>query len=149
VLIVAKVADPHAPQVTVPVPGGWQLTRGSGDVATRMEGPDGAMATVTIAETKLDAARAFREYADHQTAGYAVSALSLLPGELCDYSGQKLTGTLSNTSQDAIKFVDRIVHVWTNTNDYLVAVHVQAPPDFTDLDAVGDVITGDFEIRIP
>lgn len=149
ILIVAKVADPAAPKVTVPVPGGWTLARGSGDVATRMNGPDGLAATVTIAATKLDAAEAFRDYADKVTAKYAISALSLLPGEMCDYSGQKLMGTLSNTSQDAIRFDDRIVHVWTNTKDYLVAVHVEAPAGLTDFDAIADVITGDFEIRIP
>jgi hypothetical protein len=149
VLIVAKAADPQAPQVTVQVPAGWTLSRGSGDVATRMTGPDGATATVTISATKLDAAEAFREYSDQITRNYAVSAVSFVPGELCDYSGQKLMGTLSNTSTDAIQFDDRIVHVWTNTKDYLVAIHVQAPAPATDLDTFSDAITGDFEIRIP
>jgi hypothetical protein len=149
ILIVAKVADPQAPKVTVPVPGGWTLSRGSGDVATRMNGPDGVTATVTIAATKLDAAEAFRQYADQMTAKYKVSALSFTPGELCNYSGQKLMGTLSNSSTDAIQFNDRIVHVWTNTKDYLVAVHVEGPAGTTDLDAISDVLTGDFEITIP
>jgi hypothetical protein len=149
IMIVAKVADPQAPKVTVPVPAGWTLARGSGDVATRMGGPDGLSATVTIAATELEAAEAFREYADQMTAKYAISALSLLPGELCDYSGQKLAGTLSNTSQDAIQFSDHIVHVWTNGKNYLVAVHVQAPAGVTDLDTISEPLTGDFEIRIP
>jgi hypothetical protein len=149
ITIVAKVADPQAPRVTVPVPGGWTLSRGSGDVATQMAGPDGMTATVTIAATKLDAAQAFRAYADQMTAKYAVSALSFLPAELCDYSGQKLMGTLSNGAADAIQFDDRIVHVWTNTNDYLIAIHVQAPTGVADLDTISDGITGDFEIRIP
>jgi hypothetical protein len=148
-MIVAKVADPQAPKVTVPVPAGWTLARGSGDVATRMGGPDGLTATVTIAATELEAAEAFREYADQMTAKYAISALSLLPGELCDYSGQKLMGTLSNSSQDAIQFNDHIVHVWTNTKNYLVAVHVQAPVGVTDTDTISEPLTGDFEIRIP
>jgi hypothetical protein len=114
-----------------------------------MGGPDGLTATVTIAATELEAAEAFREYADQMTAKYAISALSLLPGELCDYSGQKLMGTLSNSSQDAIQFNDHIVHVWTNTKNYLVAVHVQAPVGVTDMDTISEPLTGDFEIRIP
>jgi hypothetical protein len=149
VLIVAKVADPQAPKVTVPVPGGWNLARGSGDVAARMNGPDGMKATVTIAATKLDAAEAFREYADQMTAKYAISALSFVPAEMCDYSGQKLMGTLSNSSTDAIQFNDHIVHVWTNTKDYLVAVHVEAPTGVADLDTISEPLMGDFEIRIP
>lgn len=149
ILIVAKVADPAAPRVMVPVPGGFSLARGSGDVATRMTGPDGAMATVTIAPTKLDAAEAFRDYVDHLTAKYSVSALSFLPGEMCGYSGQKVTGTLSNTSADTIQFTDRMVHVWTNAGDYLVVIHVEGPGAYTDLDAISETLTGDFEIRIP
>jgi hypothetical protein len=149
ILIVAKVADPQAPQVTVPVPGGFTLARGSGDVATRMTGPDGATATVTITPTKLDAAESFRDYADHVTAKYSVSALSFLPGEMCGYSGQKLMGTLSNTSADTIQFTDRMVHVWTNAGDYLIVVHVEGPGAYTDLDAISEMLTGDFEIRIP
>jgi hypothetical protein len=149
IMVVAKVADPQAPKVTVPVPAGWTLARGSGVVATRMKGPDGFAATVTISPTKLDAAEAFRQYADQVTAKYAISALSLLPGELCDYSGQKLMGTLSNTAQDAIQFDDHVVHVWTNTKNYLVAVHVQAPAGVTDMNTISETLTGDFEIRIP
>lgn len=149
VLIVAKVPDQQAPHVTVPVPGGWTLARGSGDVATQMNGPGGAMATVTIAATKLDAAQAFRDYADRLTAKYTISAVSILPGEMCDYSGQKLMGTLSNTSGDAVQFNDRLVHVWTNAQDYLVSVHVGAPAGYTDFEEISDVMTGDFEISIP
>ena len=100
---------------------------GSGDVGLRMQGPDGMFATVTIAQTKLDPAEAFTEYADKVMAVSAVSSVSVLPAELCGYSGQKLMGAWSDTPQQSVEFLDRIAHIWTNTDNYLVAVHVQAP----------------------
>ena len=61
---VAQVSDPQAPRITVAVPDGWSVAPGSGDVGVRMEGPGGMSATVTIAQTQLDPAEAFTEYAD-------------------------------------------------------------------------------------
>ena len=85
-------------------------------------------ATVTIAATQLDPAAAFKKYVDDLMAESAVSSVSVLPGQLCEFSGQKLMGAWSDTPQNAVEFKDRIVHVWTNSgNDYLVAVHVEAP----------------------
>jgi hypothetical protein len=59
-------------------------------------------------------------------------------------------GAWSDTPQNAIEFKDRIAHVWTNSgNDYLVAVHVQAPTDTAGFDDAASVLTEDFEIVLP
>ena len=146
---VSEVADPHAPKVTVGVPKGWSMTGGSGDIGGRLGGQDGMSATVTIAKTALDPAAAFRKYADDLMAKAAFSSLSVLPGELCGYSGQTLMGTSAATPQNAVQFEDRIVHVWTNQGDYLVAVHAQAPTGAPGFDAAASVLTGDFDIALP
>ncbi len=128
VRMAAQVNDPDAPKITVGVPDGWSMSAGSGDIGGKMAGPEGMSATVTIAATQLDPAAAFKKYADDLMAESAVSSVSVLPGQLCGFSGQKLMGAWSDTPQNAVEFEDRIVHVWTNSgNDYLVAVHVEAP----------------------
>ena len=83
--------------------------------APESTGPDGIWATVTIARTPLDPAAAFKKYADEAMAASAVSSVSVLPADLCGYSGQKLLGAWSDTPQQAVEFGDRIAHVWTNT----------------------------------
>jgi hypothetical protein len=79
----------------------------------------------------------------------AVSTVSIVPGELCGYSGQKLMGAWSDTPQNSVEFTDRIVHVWTNTKNYLVSVHVQAPTGVPGLDGAAELLTEDFEVRQP
>jgi hypothetical protein len=149
IMITAAVSDPTAPKIAVAVPPGWNSSPGSGDVGARMDGPDGMSASVTIAPTGLDPAAAFRDYTDRLMAQSAVSSVSILPGELCDYSGQKLRGAWSDTPQNSIEFIDRIVHVWTNTKNFLVSVHVQAPTGVVQLEAAGQLLTEDFEVRLP
>jgi hypothetical protein len=150
VRMTAEVDDPQAPRITVGVPDGWSMTSGSGDVGGRLEGPGGMRATVTIALTQLDPTSAFRKYADDLMAESAVSSVSILPGDLCGYSGQKLMGAWSDTPQTAVEFEDRIVHIWTNSgNTYLVAVHVQAPTGTDGFDAAAALMTEDFEIGLP
>jgi hypothetical protein len=146
---VAQVSDPNAPRITVAVPDGWSPEPGSGDVGIRMQGPDGMFATVTIAATKLDPADAFTEYADKVMAMSAVSSVSVLPSELCGYSGQKLMGAWADTPQQSVEFLDRIAHIWTNTNDYLVAVHVQAPTGTDGFDASSTVLIEDLAVGLP
>jgi hypothetical protein len=144
-----KIDDPNAPLVTVGVPQGWSMTGGSGDIGGMLAGPDGMSATVTIAKTQLDPTAAFRKYADDVMAKSSVSSVSVMPAELCGYSGQKLMGAWSDSPQNAVQFEDRIVHVWTNQRDYLVAVHVQAPMGTAGFDDAASVVTKDFEIGIP
>jgi hypothetical protein len=146
----AVVDDPHAPRITVGVPDGWSMTAGSGAVGGRVDGPAGMEATVTIAPTQLDPAAAFRDYADDLMAESAVSSVSVMPAELCGYSGQKLMGAWSDTPQNAVEFADRILHIWTNSgNSYLVAVHVEAPTGTPAFDAASALLTEDFEIGLP
>jgi hypothetical protein len=150
VRMTAQVGDPHAPRIIVGVPDKWSMTAGTGDVGGRLDGPGGMAATVTIAQTQLDPAAAFSKYADDMMAESAVSAVSVLPGELCGFSGQKLMGAWSDTPQNAVEYQDRIVHIWTNGgNDYLVAVHVQAPTGTAGFDSAAALLTADFEIVLP
>jgi hypothetical protein len=150
VRMAAQVDDPHAPKITVAVPDGWSMSADSGDIGGQLAGPDGMTATVTIAPTQLDPAAAFKKYADDLMEEAAVSSVSVLPGQLCEFSGQKLMGAWSDTPQNAVDFDDRIVHVWTNSgNDYLVSVHVQAPTGTSGFDAAASVLTEDFEIVLP
>ena len=147
---VALIPDPQAPRITVALPpDGWSASPGSGEVAARIAGPDGMTATVTIAPTKLDPAEAFTKYADTVMAVSAVTSVSVLPAELCDYSGQKLIGVWSDTPQQSVEFLDRIVHIWTKSNDYLVAVHVQAPAGTDGFDAAAAVLIEDFAVELP
>lgn len=150
VRMTAEVDDPHAPRITVGVPDKWSMSAGTGDVGGRLTGPGGMEATITIAATQLDPAEAFRKYADELMAESAVSTVSVIPGELCGYSGQKLMGAWSDTPQNAVEYEDRIVHIWTNSgNDYLVSVHVQAPTGTSGFDSAAALLTEDFEIVLP
>ena len=73
----------------------------------------------------------------------------MVPADLCGYSGQKLLGAWSASPQQAVKFGDRIAHIWTDTNNYLVAVHVQAPADTAGFDPFVSPMMDDFGIEIP
>ncbi|MGY4712968.1 hypothetical protein ACXDF8_26045 [Mycolicibacterium sp. CBM1] len=146
---VATVADPAAPRITISVPPGWSVSPGSGDVGVLLAGPDDMVAQVTIAATSMDPAAAFTRYADDVMARYPISTLSLLPGDFCGYSGQRLMGTWAQDPDQSLQYQDRIAHIWTNTKDYLVAVHVEAPSGTPGFDAAADVLTGEFSIVLP
>jgi hypothetical protein len=150
VRMTARIDDPQAPRITVGVPDKWSMSAGTGDVGGRLDGPAGMQATITIAKTQLDPAAAFRKYADDLIAESAVSSVSVIPGQLCGYSGQKLMGAWSDTPQNAVEYEDRIVHIWTNSgNNYLVSVHVQAPTGTPGFDAAAALLTEDFEVVLP
>jgi hypothetical protein len=145
----AKVADPAAPTLVVGVPPGFVPSSGDGEVAATMTGPDGMSATVTIAATDLAPAAAFAQYGDAITAGSPISSISVLPGELCEYSGQKLMGTLADQPGSGVEFRDRMVHIWTNTDSYVVAIHLQGPTATAGFDDATAVLMADFGVRIP
>jgi hypothetical protein len=147
--VTAAVPDPAAPKITVALPPGWGASKGSGDVGVRLEAPDGVRASVTIEVTRLDPAAAFRKYADDAMAASAVSSLSVMPADLCGYSGQKLLGAWSNSPQQAVEFGDRIAHIWTNTNTYLVAVHVEGSTNTAGFDPSTSPLMEDFAVVIP
>ncbi|RAV17274.1 hypothetical protein DQP55_03745 [Mycolicibacterium sp. GF69] len=147
--VVATVPDVAAPKITVALPEGWSTSAGEGDIGARFTGPDGMWAIVTIAETTLPPAVAFENYAEDATEATELSALSVLPAELCGYSGQKLLGSRADTAQQAVEFGDRLAHIPTATADYLVAVHVEAPTGTADFDPLASPLLGDFGIVIP
>lgn len=146
---VASVSDAAAPTITVSLPDGWSSAPGSGDVGAVLTGPNGMVAQVSITATALDAAAAFSRYSDDVMGKYPISTLSMLPAELCGFSGQKMMGTWADNPDHSIAYRDRIAHVWTNDKDYLVVIHVQAPSGTAGFDAAADQITGDFGIGLP
>lgn len=146
--VTATVADPAAPKITVLLPQGWSTEPGEDDIGAKLTGPEGVWATVTIAKTTLEPAQAFKQYADDAMAASAVSSVSVLPADLCGYSGQKLLGSWADTPEQAVEFGDRVAHVWTNSGDYVVAVHVQGPAG-TGFDPFTSPMMDDFAIQIP
>ena len=146
---VAQVSDPAAPTATVGVPQGWSMSSGGGDPeGARLQGEAGMSATVTIAPTPLDPAAAFRDYTDELTEGSVITTVSILPADMCGFSGQRLMGILSDGTQ-TVQYEDRIVHVPAPAQDYLIAVHVEAPSGAPGFDAAAALLTGDFEIGLP
>lgn len=147
--VVAVVADPAAPRITVAVPAGWSSAPGSGDVGAQLTGPDGMAADVTVRATPLAAGAAFTRYADDAMAKYPISTLSVLPAELCGYSGQTLMGTWADNPDKSIQYADRIAHIWTGAKNYLVSIHVQAPSGTEGFDEAAAVLTGEPGVVIP
>lgn len=145
----ARTQTPGSPTVVIDVPDGFAPgAPPAGDTALNLTGPDGMTAAVLISPTTLDAAAAFRQYADRRTADYEINSVSVLPGELCGYSGQELMGMLADQPGQGIDYTDRIVHVWTGAGDYLVAVQVQAPNKTAGLDDATSTLLADFGIRM-
>lgn len=145
-----RSAAAGSPTVIIGVPSGFAPgAPPEGDVALNLTGPEGMTGTVTIAPTTLDAADAFRQYADDRTADHEITSVSLLPGELCDYSGQELMGILADQPGQGIEYADRIVHVWTDNGDFLIAVRLQAPSGAPGLDSAKSEMLSDFGIRMP
>jgi hypothetical protein len=146
---VAQVADPAAPRLTVTVPDGWTSEPGQGDVALTLSGPDGMTGTVTIAATTLDPAAAFADYAAMLRSSKPDLRVDTAGAKFCGYSSQKLTGMFLGPS-GTLGFADRITHIWTNTNKYLVTIHMEgpaeAPPGFT---AAKTALMQDFAVVIP
>ncbi|GAB3217348.1 hypothetical protein [Mycolicibacterium hippocampi] len=146
---VAQISDPAAPTATVAVPPGWSMSSGGGDpTGARIQGESGMSATVTIAPTPLDPTTAFRDYTDELTEGSAITTVSILPGDMCGFSGQRLMGILSDGTE-TVQYEDRIVHVPTAAQDYLIAVHVEAPSGASGFAESAALLTGDFEIGLP
>lgn len=149
VRVVAEVADPAAPTATLGVPDGWSMSSGDGDAeGARLEGPDGMEAVVLIQPAAQDPESAFREWADFLTADADISTVSTLPGDLCGYSGQELMGSLADDTQ-SVEYRDRLVHVGTPGQAYLIVVHVEAPAGTPGFEAASNMVTGDFEIGLP
>ncbi len=142
-------ASAGSPTVTLVVPDGFNPEPGTGDTAMTLTGPAGMTATVTILPTTLDTQSAFQQYADQRTAGVSINSLSVLPGEVCEYSGQELMGILADRPGEEIDYADRVVHVWTGDGDYLIAVQLEAPNKTPGFDAARSALLSDLGIRMP
>lgn len=147
--VTARIVDDAAPRITLSLPEGWTAAPGQGGVAVALTGPDGMSGRVDVTETKLDPVAAFDKYSNDITAGSPISSVSVMPADFCGYSGQRMMGLVDGGDQGNRSFEDRVTHIWTNTNDYLIAIHVGAPPDTAGFDAATSVLLADFSITIP
>lgn len=142
----ASVADPAAPVLTVPLPDGWPSTPGTGDVALTATGPDGMAVRVSITRTDLEPGGAFLRYAtDLRTANPGVK-VTVTAAQFCGYSSQLLSGTGGTAAND---FADRVTHVWTNTQKYLVVVHLEGPGKAQGFEAAKSTLMQQFAVIIP
>ena len=142
-----QISDPAAPRIVMSLPEGWSAAPAPAGLT--LTGPAGMSGAVTITETTLDPAAAFGKYADDITAAAPISSVSILPADHCGFSGQRLMGVLSGSAAGSQTYEDRIAHVWTNTKDYLVVIHVTAPQGSPAFDAAAAVLTADFAVTIP
>ena len=145
---VAMVSDAAAPRLTVTRPDGWTSESGQRDVALTLAGPDGLAGTVTIAATKLDAAAAFADYAASLKRSKPDLHVDTVGAPFCGYSSQKLTGSYLGPP-GTLDFADRITHIWTNTDKYLVTIHFEGPADAPGIDAAKAALMQDFAVVIP
>ncbi|WP_231614222.1 hypothetical protein [Mycobacterium nebraskense] len=143
----ASVADPVAPVLTLPLPDGWSSTPGTGDVALASAGPDGMSVRVTITRTNLDPGGAFLRYAAELRTARPGVKVTVTAAQFCGYSSQLLTGTGGGSG--ANDFADRIAHVWTNTQAYLVVVHLEGPGKAPGFDAAKSTVMQQFAVMIP
>jgi hypothetical protein len=142
-------ARPGTPIIEILAPGDWTSAPSQANPTLNLTGPDGLTGTVTVAQTELGPAEAFEKYADEAMAKAPIASLSLLPGELCGYSGQKVIGSWSDGDGGPVQYRDRIAHVWTNGASYLVAVHLEGPQDAPSFAAAAELMMRDFGIQIP
>jgi hypothetical protein len=145
---VAQVADLAAPRITVTVPDGWTADPGQGDVALTLTGPDGLIGTVTIAATTLAPAAAFADYEATLQRSRPDLHMDIAGAKFCGYSSQKLTGRFLGPP-GTLDFADRITHIWTNTNKYLVTIHLEGPADAPGFDPAKTALMQEFAVVIP
>lgn len=145
--VTVPVTDLGAPRIVISVPPGWTTTPGD-DPALRLTGPDGMTGTVRITATGKSPGEAFTAYLDELRASLGAGAPSISVDVqrawLCGYSSQRITGSAGD-----VVFADRIAHIWTNTANYLVAVHVQGRKGTPGFDAATAVLAKEFSVTIP
>jgi len=142
-------ADPGAPTALIGIPAGFTEAGTGPDGVLHLAGPDQMTASISISPTTLEPMAAFQAHAEALTAGSDISSLSVLPGDECGYSGQKMMGSLSDGDALATEFADRVVHVWTAGPDYLVVIHLQGPTGAAGFDDARTALLADFGIRMP
>lgn len=145
---VAQVVAAAAPRITFTLPDGWTSEPGHEDLALSLNGPDSMTGTVTIAATKLDPAAAFSDYADTLARTKADLFVDTVGAAFCGYSSQKLTGTFTGPA-GPVAFADRLTHIWTNTKNYLVTIHMEGPEDSSEFVPAKAALMQDFTVVIP
>lgn len=145
---VAQVHDTAAPRITITLPDGWTGEPGQRDRALTLSGPAGMRGAVTIAATRLDPGRAFSDYAAALAHSKSEFRVETRGAKFCGYSSQKLFGTFTDDT-GTVEFADRLAHIWTNTADYLVAIHVEGPKDAPGFRGAKTTLTQDFAVVIP
>lgn len=146
--VTAGSQAPGSPTLTVAVPEGFtEVTPHA--AAVRLTGLAGMTAEITLTPTTRTARADFEQYADDRVAKHSISSVSVLPGDLCGYSGQKLMGVLADRPGKGTRYADRIVHVWTNGGDFLAAVRVEAPSGTPEFDQASSAMLADFGITMP
>jgi hypothetical protein len=144
----ATVSDPAAPRITISAPQGWKSAPGAGATALTLTGPDTLSAKVTIAATDLLPDSAFLRYTAEVGGALPRRKFSVTGAPFCGYSSQQLTGTLQGPS-GGIDFADRITHIWTNTNKYLVTIHLEGHSGAAGFADAKSTLTQDFVVVIP
>ncbi|MDT5216117.1 MAG: hypothetical protein QOK18_4356 [Mycobacterium sp.] len=142
-------ARPDTPIIELLAPDNWKFAPSPVDPTLNLTGPNGLKGTVTVAPTELEPTEAFDKYSDDAMVKAPIASLSVLPGELCGYSGQKLMGMWSGSGGAPVEYRDRIAHVWTNSASYLVAIHLEGPQGALGYAAAEDLMMRDFGIEIP
>ncbi|MFV8242480.1 hypothetical protein [Mycolicibacterium peregrinum] len=146
--VTAGSQAPGSPTLTVAVPEGFtEVTPHA--AAVRLTGLAGMTAEITLTPTTRTARADFEQYADDRVAKHSISSVSVLPGDLCGYSGQKLTGILAEQPGKGIEYADRIVHVWTNQGAFLAVVRLEAPSETPGFDDASSAMLADFGITMP
>ena len=104
--------------------------------------------TVTITATDARSAAAFADYVATLARSKPDFQVDTVGAKFCGYSSQKLTGTFLGPP-GTLEFADRITHIWTNTDKYLVTIHLEGPQDAPGFDAAKTALMQDFAVVIP
>lgn len=134
--------------VEIAMPSAWDARPGSDAGLVDLIGPDGLTGSVSATPTTLDPATAFDDLAHDLAARAPLSQQTHFAAASCGYSGQRINGTWSESGAEFEAYSDRVAHIWTNSGDYLVVIHLEGPagmPAFTDAEAL---MMRDFRITI-
>jgi hypothetical protein len=146
--VTAGSQAPGSPTLTVGIPDGFTEVAPH-EQTVRLAGPAGVTAEIGLTPTTADAQNAFDQYSNERVAKFSINSVSVLPGDLCGYSGQKLMGILAERPGKGIEYADRVVHVWTNQGAFLAVVRLEAPSETPGFDEASSAMLADFGIAMP
>ncbi|WP_144206300.1 hypothetical protein [Mycobacterium tilburgii] len=67
--------------------------------------------------------------------------------QFCGYSSQFISGTIGRPAR--VTFADRITHIWTNAQTYLVAIHIEGPAGAVGFGPAKSIAMQQFAVVIP